>query len=79
MGTHHHQPMAVCIAETEPRQALIPMIIPKTDRKGITSLGILMFILITITLLIMDVDHGIEGLAIFVDCITICLLIARRE
>lgn len=79
MRIHHHQPITVCIIEIELRQALVPMIISEPKRKGITRLDILMFILITTILLIMDVDHGIEELAVFVDCITICLLSARKE
>lgn len=55
------------------------MIIPETDIKGITNLCILVFMLITIALLIMDVDYVIEGLSVFVDFITICLLSAGRE
>ena len=71
--------MAVCIAEKELRQALVPMIIPETKKKGITSLGILMFILITNILLIINGNHGIEELEAFVDCITMCLLSVRGE
>lgn len=74
MGTHHHQPMGVCIAEKGLRQALVPMIIPETKKQGITSLSILMLILITTILLIMNENHGIEELAVFADCISMCLL-----
>lgn len=79
MGMHHYQPMAVCIAEKELRQVLVPMFVPETNRKGITSLGILMFILITTILLIMNENHGIEELAVFTDCITMCLLSVGGE
>lgn len=71
--------MAVCISKKELRQALVPMIILETNRKDIASLGIPMLILITIVLLIMNEDHGIKELAVFMDCITMCLLSAGKE
>lgn len=77
MGTHHHQCMVVCIVEKELRQALVSMIILETNKKGINSLGILLFILITTVLLIMNGNHGVEELSVFVDCITMYLLCAR--
>ena len=79
MGTHHHHPMVVCIVEKELRQALVPMIIPETNKKVLTSLGILMFILITTVLLITNGNHGIEEIEVFSDCITMCLLSVGAE
>ena len=79
MGTHHHHPMTAHIAKEELRQALIAIIAPKTARKGITSLSILKFILITIMLLMMNINHGIEKHVVFVVYMTMWLLRARRE
>lgn len=79
MEIHHHQPMAVCIAEKDLRQSLVPMIILETNKRGITNLGILMFILIKTILLIMNKNRDIKELAVFVDCITMCLLSAGKE
>jgi len=55
------------------------MIIPETNNKGITSFGIPMFTFIITILLIMNENHGLEKLAVFVDCITMCLLSAGGE
>ena len=71
--------MVVHIVEKELRQALIPMITPETNKKGITSLGILMFILITRMSLTMNIDHGIEKHVAFVDYITMYFLSVGRE
>jgi len=71
--------MVVCIAEKELRQALVPMIILETNKKGISSLSILIFILITKFLLIMNENHGIKELVVFVDCITVCFLSVGKE
>ena len=60
MGTHHHHPMAVHIAEKELRQAHITIMAPKIARKGITSLSMPNFILIRTMLLMMNVKHGIK-------------------
>ena len=79
MGIHHHQPMVVCIAEKELGQALVSMIITETNRKGITSLGILMFIFITTVLLTIKENHGIEKLVVLVDIIIMCLLSVGEE
>ena len=62
MGTHHHHPMAVPITGEELRQALIAIITLETTRKGITCLNIQMFILITIMLLMMDINQGIKNM-----------------
>jgi len=66
MGIHHHHPMAAHIAKKELRQALIAIMAPETARKGITSLIIPKFILITCMLLMMDINHGIRKHVVFV-------------
>ena len=73
--------MATHIAEKELRQALVTMIAPKTDKKDITSLDILKFLLIISMLIIMYISHGIEKLVIFVVYITMPfpLLSVKRE
>ena len=71
MGTHPHHPMAVTIARKELRQALIAILTPETERKGIATLDIRMFISIMIMFLMMNVKHGIERHVPFVDYITI--------
>ena len=71
--------MTVHIAEKELRQALVTMIAPETNNKGIKILGILLFILITSMSLTMNIYHGIEKHVVFVDYITMYLLSARRE
>ena len=79
MGTHPHHPMAVSIVGKELRQALIAILTPETTRKGIATLDIRMFILITIMFLRMNVKHGIEKHAHFVDYITIHFLSVGKE
>ena len=71
--------MEVHVAVEELRQALITMIAPETTRKGITSLDIHKFILIISMLLIMNVNHGIRKLVIFVVYITMSLLSVGKE
>ena len=70
MGTLHHHSMVVHVAMKELRQALITIIAPETTREGITSLIIPELILIIKMLLIMDINHGIRKLVIFVVYIT---------
>ena len=78
MGTHHHPPMTVHITKGELRQDLIARIAPKTTKRGINSLNIIEFILIT-SMLMMSRNHGIENHIVFLVCITMWLLSARRE
>ena len=79
IGTHPHHPMVVSIAGKELRQALITIISPKTERKGITSLDIRIFISITILLLMMDINQCIKKHVLFLDYITMHLLSAGKE
>ena len=79
MGKHPHHPIVHSFIRKELRKALIAILTLEMARKGITTLDIRMFISITIMLLMMDINHGIKELVIFVDCITICLLSARKE
>ena len=66
--------MTMHMAEKDIRQALISMIAPETNKKGITHLVIIMFILITSMSLTMNINHGIEKHVVFVDYITMYLL-----
>ena len=79
MGTHHHHHMIVPIAGKELGQALMTIMTPEAARKGITSLDTLMFILITIMLLIMDINQGIEKHVPFVVYLTIPFLSGGKE
>ena len=65
--------MTVNIAEKELRQALVTMIAPETNKKGITSLGILIFTLITSISITMNINHGVEKHVVFLDYITMYL------
>lgn len=67
MGTHPHHPMIVPIAGRELRQALIAILTSEAAREGITNFDLRMFISIMIMLLILNVKHGIEKHAPFVD------------
>ena len=78
MGTLHHHPMITHIGEKDLRQSLATMIAPETNKKGITSLGILMFILITRKFITMNINHGIEKHVLFVDYIIMYLLITGK-
>ena len=71
--------MEVHVAIEELRQALITMITPDTTRRGIKSLDILKFIFIISMFLIMNVDHGIRKLVVFVVYITMSLLSVGKE
>ena len=51
--------MTTHIAKKEMRQALVTMIAPEANKKGIASLNILMLILITSMLLLMNINHGV--------------------
>ena len=79
MGTFHYHPMEVHVAIEELRQALITMIALDTTMKGIPSLDIRKFILIISMLLIMNVNHGIRKLIVFVVYITMSLLSVGKE
>jgi len=61
IGAHHNPPMIMHIAEDEIRQALITSISPKIVKRGIKSLIILKFILITSILVMMRTNHGVEN------------------
>ena len=65
--------MTTHMAVKEMRQALVTMIAPETNKKGITSFGILMFILITSMSLIININHGIRKHVVFLDYITMYL------
>jgi len=77
--SHHRYPMVLSIVRKQLRKALIAIFTTETTRKGITSLNIWMFILITIMLLTMDVNHYIKKHVLFVVYITIYLLSVGRE
>jgi len=79
MGTHPHHPMAVSIARKEMRPALITILTPEMEMKGITSFDLRMVISIIITLLKMNVNHGIEKHVHFVDYITIHFISVGKE
>lgn len=79
IGTNHYPPVKVHIAKEELRQALIAKVAPKTVNRGINSLIILEFILITIILLVININHGIENYVDFLVCITMWLLSVGRE
>ena len=79
MGTLHHHPMTTHIVEKELRQALVTMIAPETNKKGITSLSILLLILNTNMSLTMNIDHGNVKHVLFVDYITMYLLCVGKE
>ena len=55
------------------------MITSETTRKGITSLDILKFILIIRMFLIMNINHGVRKLVVFVVYITISFLSVGKE
>lgn len=78
METYHHHPMTMDIAQEELGQALIAIIPPKKNRKCITSISILKFILITIMLTI-NINNGIEKHVICVVYIIMWLLSVGRE
>jgi len=78
MGTHHHHPMTVHIAKGDTRQSLIARIIPETIKRGINSINIITFILIT-NMLMMNRNHVIENHVVFVVYITMWLLSVGRE
>ena len=71
--------MVVHIAEKELKQALITIMALETTGKGITSLSLPKFVLITSILLMMNINHGIEKHVVFVVYITMWLLSAGRE
>lgn len=79
MGTHHKPPMIMHIAKEELRQDLIMRIAPKTTKTTVKSLIMLMFILITSTLLRMNIIFGIKKHVVIVACITLWLSSAARE
>ena len=79
MGIHPHHPMEVPIVGKKLRLALIAIMTPEETRKGINSLHIQMLILITIMLLMMDINQGIKKHVPFVDYITIHLLSVGKE
>ena len=79
LGTLHHHPMAAHIVDKELRQDLNTMIAPETNKKGIKSLDILMFILITSMSLTMNINHDIKKHVVFVDYITMYLLSVGKE
>ena len=55
------------------------MIAPETTRKGITSLDMRKFILIISMFLIMNINHGIIKLFVFVVYITMSILSVGKE
>ena len=71
--------MTTHITNKELRQALVTMVAPETNKKGITSLDILMFILITSMSLIININHGIRKHVVFLDYITMYLLSVGKE
>lgn len=79
MGTQHHILIKLHITEGELRQSLIIKNVPETVKRGITGPNIVKLILITITLLMMNINHVIEKYVVFVVYITMRLLSARRE
>jgi len=70
--------MIMHITKEELRQALLFKITPGTVKRGINNLSILKLILIIRTLLMMNINHGIENYVTFVVYITMCLLSVRR-
>ena len=64
--------------QREMRQALITIIAPETNKKGIKSLNILVFIFITSMFLTINISHGIEKNVFFVVYITMYFLSSRR-
>ena len=70
--------MTIPIIEEELRKALIANIAPKITKRGINSLSILDFILITSILLMMNINLGVEKNVVFLVCITTWLLSVGR-
>ena len=66
-GNNPHHPIEVSMARKELRQALIAILALDTERKGIISFNIQMFISMIIMFLMMSVKYGIEKHVPFVD------------